>query len=109
MTHGGAGQVRSAAEPSGWRSVKSPTRFAVMLIAGAAAGVVVGLQAAWPFALLVGWDVAALIFSAWTWLMMASMNSSTTAAHATREEPGRAQTDAIVLIASAANLVSDGQ
>jgi uncharacterized membrane protein len=108
MTHSGVGQARSAAEPSGWRSVKSPTRFAVMLIAGAAAGVGVGLQAAWPFALLVGWDVAALIFSSWTWLMMASMNSSTTAAHATREEPGRAQTDAIVLIASAANLLSVG-
>jgi uncharacterized membrane protein len=79
-----------------------------MLVAGAAAGVVVGLQAAWPFAVLVGWDVAALIFSAWTWLMMASMNSSTTAAHATREEPGRAQTDLIVLLASVANLISVG-
>jgi uncharacterized membrane protein len=79
-----------------------------MLIAGAAAGIVVGLQAPWPYALLAGWDVAALVFSAWTWLMMASMNSSTTAAHATREEPGRAQTDLIVLLASVANLIAVG-
>jgi uncharacterized membrane protein len=108
MTHGEVGQARSAAKASGWRSVRSPTRFAVMLIAGAAGGVAVGLQAAWPFALLAGWDVAALIFSAWTWLMMASMNASATAAHATREEPGRAQTDAIVLLASVANLIAVG-
>jgi uncharacterized membrane protein len=79
-----------------------------MLVAGTAAAVAVGLQAAWPFAVLVGWDVAALIFSAWTWLMMASMSSSTTAAHATREEPGRAQTDLLVLLASVANLISVG-
>jgi uncharacterized membrane protein len=108
MTRGEVGQVRSAAQPSGWRAAKSPTRLAVMLIGGAATGVAVGLQAAWPFALLAAWDVAALIFSAWTWLMMASMNGSTTAAHATREEPGRAQTDVLVLLASVANLISVG-
>jgi uncharacterized membrane protein len=108
MAQGEVGQARSTATPSGWRAVKSPTRFAVMLLAGVAAGVAVGLQAAWPFALLVGWDVAALVFSAWSWLMMASMNSSATAAHATREEPGRAQTDVIVLLASVANLLSVG-
>jgi uncharacterized membrane protein len=57
---------------------------------------------------LMGWDVAALIFSAWTWALMASMTSTQTAAHATRQEPGRAQTDVIVLVASAANLLSVG-
>jgi uncharacterized membrane protein len=108
MAEGEVGQARPAAKPSGWGAAKSRTRLALMLVAGAAAGVAVGLQAAWPFALLVGWDVAALTFSTWAWLMMSSMNSSTTAAHATREEPGRAQTDAIVLLASVANLISVG-
>lgn len=79
-----------------------------MLTVGAVAGVVVAMRAPWPFAVLIGWDVAALIFSAWTWALMASMTSTQTAAHATRQEPGRAQTDVIVLVASAANLLSVG-
>ncbi len=108
MTQAEVGQPRSSAKPSGWRAPKPATRLALMLVVGTAAGIVVGLQAAWPFAVLVGWDVAALIFSAWTWLMMASMNSSTTAVHATREEPGRAQTDLLVLLASVANLIAVG-
>lgn len=108
MTQGDVGRARSTAAPAGWRAATSPVRFGVMLVAGIAAGIVVGLQAAWPFAVLVGWDVAALIFSAWIWLMMASMNSSTTAAHATREEPGRAQTDVLVLLASVGNLIAVG-
>ena len=108
MAHDDVGQARPAAQATGWRAVRSPVRLALMLVAGTAAGVAVGLQAAWPFAVLVGWDVAALIFSSWTWLMMASMNSSATAAHATREEPGRAQTDLLVLLASVANLISVG-
>jgi uncharacterized membrane protein len=106
--HGEVGRARPAADLSGWRVVRSPVRLALMLLAGTAAGVAVGLQAAWPFAVLVGWDVAALIFSAWTWLMMSSMNSSATAAHATREEPGRAQTDLLVLLAAVASLLAVG-
>ena len=108
MAQGGVAQARSTATASGWRAATSPVRFGVMAVAGIAVGIAVGLQAAWPFAVLAGWDVAALIFSAWTWLMMASMNSSTTAAHATREEPGRAQTDVLVLLASVANLLAVG-
>lgn len=106
MTPDEVGHAPTSAARSGWLSVSSPVRVGVMLIAGTAAGLVVGLQAAWPFALLVGLDIAALVFSAWTWLMMASMNSSTTAAHATRQEPGGAQTDVLVLLASVANLIA---
>ena len=79
-----------------------------MLAAGTVAAIVVGMQATWPYALLAGWDVAALVFSAWGWATMASMNSADTAAHATQEEPGRAQTDVMVLVASVANLLSVG-
>ena len=79
-----------------------------MLLAGAAVAVVVGLQAAWPFAALAGWDVAALVFTVSVWLTMATSNASETAAHAVRDEPGRAQTDLIVLVASVANLIAVG-
>ena len=108
MTERAVGRTRATAAPSGWRAVTSPVRFGVMAVVGIAVGIAVGLQAAWPFAVLAGWDVAALIFSAWSWLMMASMDSSATAVHATRDEPGRAQTDVLVLLASVANLISVG-
>jgi uncharacterized membrane protein len=108
MARDDVGGTRSAQVPVGWRTVPATTRFAVMLTVGAVAGVVVAMRAPWPFAVLMGWDVAALIFSAWTWALMASMTSTQTAAHATRQEPGRAQTDVIVLVASAANLLSLG-
>jgi uncharacterized membrane protein len=79
-----------------------------MIVVGAVVAVVVGLQAPWPYALLGGWDTAALIFTVWVWLMMASMNSADTAAHATQEEPGRAQTDILVLLSAVASLVAVG-
>jgi uncharacterized membrane protein len=79
-----------------------------MLVVGVVVGVVVGLQAAWPYALLAGWDTTALIFSAWSWIMMARMNSADTAAHATKEEPGRAQTGLLVLFAAVGSLLAVG-
>jgi uncharacterized membrane protein len=108
MSSGEVGAPRSTANPSGWRVVTARNRLVVMLVLGAIVAVVVGLQAPWPYALLVGWDTAALTFIAWVWLMMASMNSADTAAHATQEEPGRAQTDVLVLLASVASLVAVG-
>jgi uncharacterized membrane protein len=108
MSAGENSVIRSERGVSGWRAASSTTRLAVMLGLGALAAVAVAFQAAWPYAVLVGWDVAALVFSAWVWAAMASMNPTATAAHATREEPGRAQTDLIVLLASVANLLSVG-
>jgi uncharacterized membrane protein len=108
MSSGEVGTPRSTADPSGWRAVTARNRLVVMIVVGAVVAVVVGLQASWPYALLAGWDTAALIFTAWVWLMMASMNSADTAAHATQEEPGRAQTDVLVLLSSVASLAAVG-
>jgi len=102
------GAPRSTATPSGWRAVTARNRLVVMAVVGLVVAVIVALNAAWPFALLAGWDTAALIFTAWVWLMMASMNSTATAAHATQEEPGRAPTDVIVLLAAVASLIAVG-
>ena len=101
-------EARSTADPSGWLAVNARTRMGVMIAGGAVVGIIVGLQAAWPYALLAGWDTAALIFAAWGWATMASMSSSDTAAHATQEEPGRAQTDLIVLLSAVASLLAVG-
>jgi uncharacterized membrane protein len=79
-----------------------------MLLAGLCVAVVTGAAGAWGYAPLAGWDSAALVFTAWVWLAIRPMGSSETASHATREDPGRAATDLIVLIASVASLGAVG-
>lgn len=79
-----------------------------MLLAGLCVAIVTGAAGAWDYAPLVGWDSAALVFTVWVWLAIRPMGSSETARHATREDPGRAVTDLIVLIASVASLGAVG-
>jgi uncharacterized membrane protein len=79
-------------------------RVATMFTAGVIAGIAVGLAGQWAYAPLCGWDVAAIVFTLWVWLAVGRMNPSATARHATREDPGRAMGDLIVLIAAIASL-----
>lgn len=79
-----------------------------MLVAGAVAAAVVGFLGEWAYAPLAGWDVAALVFTVWVWATVASMDPAATAEHATREDPRRAQTDLIVLVAAVASLAAVG-
>ncbi|HEV7192161.1 MAG TPA: DUF1345 domain-containing protein [Jatrophihabitantaceae bacterium] len=68
-----------------------------------------GLLLGWPYAPLVGWDAAALIFVAWVWsAVIIPFSSVQTAAHATREDPGNAATDVILLSAAVASLGAVG-
>jgi uncharacterized membrane protein len=79
-----------------------------MLVAGLVVAVLVGVLGAWSDAPLAGWDVAALTFSARAWAIIGRATSETTQAHATREDPGLAQTDLIVLAAAVASLAAVG-
>lgn len=79
-----------------------------MLLLGIAAGVTTGLTAGWAYAPLCGWDVAALVFVTSVWFAVGNMNPARTAAHATRENPGRTASDLIVLFASIASLAAIG-
>jgi uncharacterized membrane protein len=94
--------------PTGFHALSSRFRTAVMLVVGVAVAVAVAFAAPWPYAFLAGWDVAALTFSVWVWITLAWASPALTAGHATRADPGRAQTDAIVVVASLANLVAVG-
>jgi uncharacterized membrane protein len=87
-----------------WVSVSAGVRVAMMFTAGVVVGITVGLAGQWPYAPLCGWDAAAIVFTLWVWLAVRRMNSSATAAHATRENPGRAVSDVIVVIAAIASL-----
>jgi uncharacterized membrane protein len=58
------------------------------------------------FAPVAGWAAAAAVFDLWVWLSVAHMNATQTATHATREDPSRAATDALVLWATVISLAA---
>ncbi len=108
----GNSRAGGAAAPVGnrfWGWTSSRARVGVMIMFGLGAAVVAGLLGGWRYAPLVGWDVAAAIFISWVWsAVIAPMSSAQTAAHATREDPGTAATDLIVLTAAVASLAAVG-
>lgn len=109
MCGGWAAAMSSAqSNRAGLASVASRSRLAIMLVAGLASATGTGIAGLWGYAPLAGWDVAALIFTGWVWLTIVPLSSRRTAAHATREDPGRAVTDLIVLSAAVASLASVG-
>lgn len=80
-----------------------------MLLVGVLAAVVTGLFGAWTFApvafaVIVGWAAACVTYILWVWLIIGAMDAATTARHATREDPSRATSELLVLLASLASL-----
>jgi uncharacterized membrane protein len=58
---------------------------------------------------LAGWDVAALIFVVWVWsALLMPMTAAQTSGHATREDPGHATSDLLVILAAIASLCAVG-
>jgi uncharacterized membrane protein len=82
------------------------TRAATAAIAGACAGALAALPGSWQIGTLVGWDVAAGIYVAWTWATIWHRDPAATASLALREDPGRATTDALLLVASMASILA---
>jgi uncharacterized membrane protein len=66
--------------------------------------VLFGIQFSWQPAILVGWDIAALIFLVWTWGSIWSLDAGLTGKHALREDPTRVGADVAVVAASLASL-----
>jgi uncharacterized membrane protein len=83
-------------------------RAGVAAAVGACAGALVWMSVAWQLGLLIGWDVAAAVFLAWTWRLVWHLDPEVTARLAIREDPGRAATDALILVASVASLLAVG-
>ncbi len=82
------------------------------LLVGAAVGIAAGLFAAWQgeglYAPLIAWDTAAVIYVAWSLLVVLRFDAEETRTHARRENPGRAVADVVLLFASFASLVAVG-
>ncbi|MFP3580876.1 DUF1345 domain-containing protein [Arthrobacter sp. SIMBA_036] len=88
------------------RERRSRLRLVIMLVAGAAAFVAAGVLWGWVDAPAVGWAVAALIYVVWVWLVIARMDPDETRLHATSEDPSRAATDLLILIANLASIAA---
>jgi uncharacterized membrane protein len=91
-----------------WASVSSRARTATMFGVGLAAALTTGGLGAWAYAPLAGWDIAALVFVLGVSMTVLRMGTGDTARHATRENPGRAASDLIILLAAIASLAADG-
>ena len=83
-------------------------RCAVAGLAGAVAGLVASLFVMWPAAILLGWDVAAICYLAWTWKIVGGLDAEGTKQHAHLEDASRPTAEATVLTAGVALLAAVG-
>ncbi len=92
----------------GKTTTSAKTRLLVAGIAGVAAFFLVGSVSSWNMAPIVGWDVAALLFTAWIWSTIWPLSSKLTSQYAVREDPSRYASEVIVLSASVVSLAAVG-
>jgi uncharacterized membrane protein len=88
------------------RGVAASMRALAALAVGVVAGIGISLLADWHYGVLVGWMAGAAVFIGWTWITLWPMDAYSTARHASREDPGRALSDALVLLAALASLIA---
>jgi uncharacterized membrane protein len=99
----GDGPGAGVARPLG---SSAAARVVASAVVGICAGLVASLPGTWHFGTLVGWDTAAAVYIAWTWKTIWRRDPVSTARLAVREDPGRAATDALLLVASVASILA---
>jgi uncharacterized membrane protein len=90
------------------RGPSATVRLSVSLGVGVLGGVVVGILAPWWLIPLSVWDIGALVLVSWLWHSLLPLDPAETAAHARRENPGRAEAGGLLLGASVASLLAVG-
>lgn len=86
----------------------STIRLVVALLAGIAVTVIGLMLHIGVVSLLIGWEVAVVVFVAWVWLIIWPMNHKRTSEFAQREDPGRVGVDILLILASVASLIGVG-
>jgi uncharacterized membrane protein len=94
------------AAPPPASGASAATRVATAAAAGACVGGLASLPGSWQIGTLVGWDVAAGVYVAWTWATIWHRDPAATARLALREDPGRPVADALLLVASVASVLA---
>jgi uncharacterized membrane protein len=92
------------AKPDQEISATAGLRVTVAIIVGIVGGLTVGIFGAWKYAPLAVWDLAALTYLVWIWAALHGRDAQQTANLAVREDPGRAATDVLLVLASVASL-----
>lgn len=82
---------------------KPGVRLVVAAFLGIAAGILISFGSV-AASFLGGWAVAGMVYVLWTLAVVMPMGPQATAEHATREEPGRAATRILVLVAALVSL-----
>ena len=84
------------------------TRVTWALLGGAVAGAAASLFTPLSASILLGWDVAVLIYLAWTWSAVQGLDPEVTAQLAKREDPSTPVADLVVIGAGTAMLAAVG-
>ena len=87
-------------------SARSEVGFSILV--GAAAAVVASMATTVALGLLLGWDLASLIYITWLWSTIRNRDARATAQRATVTDPDRTLTDLLLLSAAVASLVAVG-
>jgi len=90
------------------RRSPAETRVTWALLGGAVAGAVASLLTPISASILLGWDVAVLIYLAWTWGAVQGLDPEVTAQLANREDPSTPVADLVVIGAGTAMLAAVG-
>lgn len=90
------------------RRSSAMTRVTWALLGGAVTGSAVSLLTPMPASILLGWDVAVVIYLAWTWSAVRGLDPGVTAQVAKREDPSTAVADLVVIGAGTAMLAAVG-
>ena len=103
----GANTKPDPPDGAGWApGASGATRVVLATAAGVCAGVLTAVPGSWQIGILVGWDVAAGVYLAWTWRTIWHRDPAATGRLALREDPGRTTADALLLVASVASVLA---
>ncbi|HEY8992865.1 MAG TPA: DUF1345 domain-containing protein [Candidatus Microsaccharimonas sp.] len=86
----------------------STIRLLTALIIGIIVAVIGFLNHFGNVSILIGWEVAVIIFVVWIWFIIWPMGHERTSAFAQREDPGRVGVDILLILASLASLGAVG-
>jgi len=90
------------------RQASAGTRVTCAMAGGAAAGAIASLFMLATASILVGWDVAVVIYLVWVWTAVWRLDPSVTARLAKREDPSTAVAELVVVAAGTAMLGAVG-
>lgn len=94
--------------PQQAKSMSARRHAVIAALAGVVAAGLFICFGPWQLAPVVAWDVMALVYVAWTMLKVLRLTAQETAIYAQREDPSRAATTSLLLLASVVSLLAVG-